>query len=203
MKTFWDDRYRAAEYVYGEVPNVFFASILQTLPPGRLLLPAEGEGRNGVFAATLGWEVYAFDQSEEGRRKAMALAASNQVNMQYDITDVQQAAYPEATFDVIALIYTHFPPDIRTAFHAQVIRWLKPGGLLIVEGFTKEHLSYNQRNPSVGGPREEQLLYSAEELRNDFSMLEQLYGEEMEVELNEGAGHRGLGKVIRLLAKKP
>ena len=74
MKNFWDERYKAKAYVYGKEPNQYFAEKLRELEPGKILLPAEGEGRNAVFAARQGWEVSAFDSSSEGRKKAFLLA---------------------------------------------------------------------------------------------------------------------------------
>ena len=82
---FWDERYRSEQYVYGETPNKYLAGKLAGLKPGKILFPADGEGRNGVYAATLGWEVFAFDQSAEGKRKAEQLAAKKGVHINYAV----------------------------------------------------------------------------------------------------------------------
>jgi hypothetical protein len=74
MKEQWNERYSASEYIYGTGPNTWLVEKLAGLQPGKILFPAEGEGRNAVHAARLGWNVAAFDQSEAGRKKALKLA---------------------------------------------------------------------------------------------------------------------------------
>ncbi len=110
MKSFWDERYAAPEYVYGETPNAFFKAQLEKLSPGRLLLPCEGEGRNAVFAAQMGWEVAAFDQSEMGRDKALRLAERKAVQINYQICDWSEASYPAR---ILRRHCAHFRPLTR------------------------------------------------------------------------------------------
>ena len=81
MKDFWDSRYKETAFVYGEMPNVFFAEELKKIEPGTIILPCEGEGRNAVFAAQLGWNVKAFDFSESGKQKAETLAQKNKLQL--------------------------------------------------------------------------------------------------------------------------
>ena len=85
MKDFWNDRYGRAEYAYGKEPNVFFKEQLDQLQPGKILLPAEGEGRNAVYAAEKGWQASAYDWSENAYKKAMQLAEEKKVNIDYQI----------------------------------------------------------------------------------------------------------------------
>ncbi|AEE52382.1 class I SAM-dependent methyltransferase [Haliscomenobacter hydrossis] len=197
MKTFWDERYSSAEYVYGESPNAFFKAQLEQLTPGTLLLPCEGEGRNAVFAAGKGWLVEAFDQSEAGRTKALQLAERKGLNIHYQIGDWLEMTYPEASFDVIALVFAHLPAALRTAAHQQVIPYLKPGGVLILEGFNKAQLQYQ-----TGGPRDLAMLFSEAELRHDFAALDILELYETEVELDEGVFHQGKAAVIRMVGRR-
>jgi len=85
LQQFWDERYSQPEYAYGREPNVFFREQIEPLQPGRLLMPAEGEGRNGVYAARKGWVVDAFDISEKGREKALRLAEEMGVAIHYQV----------------------------------------------------------------------------------------------------------------------
>ena len=198
MKEHWDERYSAEEYIYGTRPNAWFAEKLSGINPGKLLLPAEGEGRNAVFAATLGWDVSAFDQSEEGKKKALKLAAGKGVAINYTIADLTTFNCHEAHFDAIALIFVHMPVEIRQMVHQNLIKCLKPGGYLILEAFTKKQI----QNTS-GGPRTELLLYESEYLQNDLSELEIIEFEETTTVLSEGPLHQGEAFVLRLLAHKP
>ena len=160
----WDDRYSKEEFVYGEEPNNFLREQLQKLKPGKILFPAEGEGRNAVFAATKGWDVYAFDISSVGKRKAEELAKKNNVKIKYEVGGLQSLNYKPESFDVIALIYAHFPAEIKSEYHKTLGNYLKKGGIIIFEAFSKKHLEYNSRNESVGGPREIEMLFSKEEI---------------------------------------
>lgn len=204
MKDLWNKRYSETEYVYGEEPNKFFKETLDILPVGKILLPADGEGRNGVYAATKGWIVDAFDQSDRAKEKALALARTKGVNITYQIADIKEAIekYPPESFDVIALIFVHLPSEIKTKYHQALLSLLKKGGHLIIEGFSKKHVDYQQKNPNVGGPCESDLLYSMQEIESMFVGLNTLLFTEVEVELSEGAGHAGKGSVVRFVGKK-
>jgi len=197
MNNFWNERYSSEEYAYGESPNEFVKEEIAKLSPGKALFPAEGEGRNAVFAASLGWEVTAFDASSEGKRKAELLAAKHKVEIKYDITDYQNASYPENYFDVLVLTYAHMPVELRESVHRKLSSFLKSGGTLILEGFTKKQINNN-----TGGPRNIDFLFSEEELKNDFSTLSQLHIYETETTLNEGQFHQGTASVIRIIGKK-
>lgn len=70
----WNDRYSKNGFAFGEAPNDYLKEQLEKLDTGTILFPAEGEGRNAVFAAKLGWTVSAFDISVEGKNKAILLA---------------------------------------------------------------------------------------------------------------------------------
>lgn len=202
MKEFWDDRYNQTTYVYGEEPNLFFKENLNKLEVGRILLPAEGEGRNAVYAARKMWQVEAFDQSAQGREKAMKLAEKYQVSFSYTIGGIDALNYPPASFDLIAFIYAHTPSNIRSHFHADLLPYLKSGGYVILEGFSKAHQKHQQDNPHAGGPREEDMLYSVEEIPLLFPGLETLALTEQEIILSEGIAHKGEASVIRYIGRK-
>jgi len=197
MKEFWNNRYSNEEYAYGIQPNKFFRQELLKLKPKSILLPAEGEGRNAVFAAKNEWNVTAFDQSISGQNKAIKLA-----NKQDAIIDFQVASFedfktiPEA-FHCIALIHAHTPAVKRNAYHRKIINFLKPGGTLILEGFSKEQFSR-----SSGGPKNIDMLFSEEELLEDFRQLKEIKIVTIDTELKEGIFHQGTASVIRLIATK-
>lgn len=197
MKKFWDLRYSQPEYVYGKEPNRYFEYILRNLKPGKLLLPAEGEGKNAVFAAENGWIVTAVDYSAKARDKAIKYAVERKVKMDYLVSDVEKYNFPENEYDVAALIYAHFPLRCRANIHKAVIKSIKPGGTLIVEAFSKKQI-----NNYTGGPREVNLLYNLEELLEDFKGMVIGIAAETEIELSEGIYHKGRADVIRILAKK-
>lgn len=197
MSDFWNVRYATDEYVYGTEPNSFFRENLLKLTPGKILLPAEGEGRNAVFAAKQGWQVTAFDNSIEGQRKALQLADKEGVSISYLIDSYDSANFPFEYFDCIPLIYTHMPHDKRTVYHQKLASFLKPGGSLILEGFSKNQLQFNS-----GGPKDYGMLFSVEELKSDFSEFNIIKAEETEIELKEGVFHDGKASVIRLFATR-
>lgn len=197
MKAFWDKRYAREAYAYGVHPNQFFKEKLLGLPPGKLLLPAEGEGRNAVFAAQNGWDVTAFDFSSSGRKKARALARQHEVRFEYQLTDFKAFKASPSSFECIALIYVHMPADQRKSFHNKVVKLLKPGGTLLLESYSKE-----QFYKESGGPKRMDLLCSEEELRADFQSLKTVRMETIETEINEGEFHQGLASIVRLIGMK-
>ena len=198
----WDDRYRKEEFAYGEQPNIYLKEQLEKLEAGTILFPAEGEGRNAVFAAKLGWKVSAFDISMEGKNKALRLAATNHVTIDYQVGELQALYYSPEQFDCIALIYAHFPADIKSLYHMTLDNYLRKGGIVIFEAFSKSHLDYISRDEKMGGPRDIAMLFSIEEILSDFSDYEIIELVEKEIELNEGSFHDGTGSVIRFTGQK-
>ncbi len=193
MQAFWNQRYEEPGFAYGTQPNLFFKTQLDLLTPGTLLMPAEGEGRNAVYAATKGWTVTAFDSSSSGQRKAHQLAQENTVTLHYLLEDAREVSFPEASFDAIGLIFVHLPPNFRSDFHQKVVSWLKPGGYLILEGFSKDQLQH----PS-GGPKDPAMLFSEAMLREDFQLLQDIHIESITTTLEEGQYHVGSAAVVRL-----
>lgn len=198
----WNDRYSKEEFAYGEQPNTYLKEQLEKLPAGTILFAAEGEGRNAVFAAKLGWQVSAFDISMEGKNKALKLAKANNVGIDYEIGLLPDLNYSNQQFDAIALIYAHFPADIKSLYHKILDTLLRKGGIIIFEAFSKKHLAYLAKNENVGGPKDIDILFSIEEIKSDFANYDILELEEKEIELNEGLFHNGTGSVIRFLGRK-
>ena len=197
MNKFWDERYSSEDFVYGKEPNEFFKSEIDKLPPGNLLLPSEGEGRNAVYAAQLKWTVDAFDQSEKGKEKCELLAKENNVQINYTVADALEINLNENYYDMLALIFAHYPSRIRKQVHQKCIKALKPGGLLVLEAFNPLQL-----NNQSGGPKDIDMLYTTEILKDDFADLTIKYLEELSVDLSEGKHHSGKGDVVRVLATK-
>jgi cyclopropane fatty-acyl-phospholipid synthase-like methyltransferase len=201
-KEFWNQRYGAEEYAYGEEPNAYFKEQLLKLKPGKILLPADGECRNGVFAARQGWEVHAFDLSEEARNKAMRLAQKHGVEVAFDVADLAHLELEAESFDVIALIFAHFPSDKKHDFHKKIVSWLKPGGTLIFEAFHKDHIRLSEENPKVGGPKNPDMLFDKAEVEQIFSNFEFSELNETLSELEEGQFHVGKSSLVRFTGIK-
>ncbi len=203
MKEFWEKRYANERFAYGIEPNVFFEKILEENQlKGSILLPGEGEGRNAVFAATKGLNVTCFDMSSQGKQKALKLAKQNNVTINYLVGEFSELHFEENSFDAIALIYAHFPANLKTAYHKKLTSYLKKGGLLILEGFSENQLKINKENQQSFGPKNIDMLYSVESIKNDFKDLEiQVLNQEL-IDLDEGIHHIGKGDVIRFIGKK-
>lgn len=198
MKDFWNKRYAGEEYAYGTSPNEFLKSELgKILNPGRILFPAEGEGRNAVYAASLGWDVVAFDVSEMGMEKALRLAEKNKVTIEYLLQGYQTINLPQESFDVIGLFFAHMPSELRAQYHQNLSGFLKPGGKIIMEAFSEYQLGR-----SSGGPQNIAMLFSKEKLEHDFRSLKNLSIKETERELSEGGSHKGMASLIQLTAEK-
>lgn len=196
-KAEWNKRYNSKEYIYGKEPNVFLKNSLSKLNKGRILFPAEGEGRNSVFAAKMGWQAEAFDISETGREKALKLALAMGVQINYKITSAEEASYPINTFDCLGLFFCHLPTANRNLLINNWLDWLKPGGALIFEAFAKEQI-----NLSSGGPKNLDLLYSTQEVKHILSTCSEVNIQKHETELDEGPFHKGKAITIKALAYK-
>ena len=202
MSQKWNERYKHQEFAYGKEPNLFFKEWLPKFKQGSILMPADGEGRNGVFAAQLGWHVTSLDLSIEGRSKALLLAKENDVALEYLVGDFEHIKFEQETFDAIGLIYAHFPAEKKALFHTKLNSYLKPGGILIFEAFSKNHLDFSKLDPKVGGPKDINMLYSKAEITTAFNNYEPILLEEKEVLLNEGEYHKGKSAVIRFIGRK-
>lgn len=194
MKDFWNQRYGAEAYAYGKDGNAFLKEELAKLSPGKILLPADGEGRNACMAAKMGWDVTAFDYSQEGVEKALKLAYEMDVKINFTCCDYQDFS-TKNKFDVVGLIYAHMPN--RKSFHQLAIDHLKSGGKLILEGFNKKQLGKDS-----GGPQKLEMLYNEQELQEDFKDFEELRIWETQTHLTEGLYHVGNAEVIRVIGTK-
>ncbi|MHC5201743.1 class I SAM-dependent methyltransferase [Myroides sp. LJL119] len=202
MEDFWNQRYQEQSWAYGKEPNVYFKQKLQNISPGKILFACEGEARNAVYAAKKGFQVHAFDFSVMAKNKAMLLAKENKVTINYEVLSLEQVSYPEQSFDVLVLIYAHLPRQEQITYHKKLIGFLKPGGLLILEGFSKEHHQNQLNSKKAGGPKDHQMLYELSCLKQDFKDFDFLETAQLQVVLQEGEFHQGLSDIIRIYAKK-
>lgn len=199
---FWNERYAQDEYIYGEEPNEYLRKKLSILSPGKILFPADGEGRNSVYAALKGWDSEAFDISIEGKIKAELLAQEKETRIYYTVSDVEHIAYPKSSFDALALIYAHFPLSDRSSYHQKLSAFVKKDGFLILEAFSKSHTKFQKVDPQVGGPKDPEMLYHLDDIISDFPDFEFKEAIEEKIQLNEGNHHKGTASVIRVFAKK-
>lgn len=193
---FWNSRFAENETVYGEKPNRFFQEFIDSHKPGTLLLPAEGEGRNALYAASKKWKVDAFDFSDTARAKALKKAAERKLKLNYFPLSIEEFQ-ADKKYGAVGLIYVHLPESLRKFFHRQVYDSLEPGGFLVLEAFAKEQLLFDS-----GGPRDADLLYDAPSICSDFPFLHVLSCGQREVELNEGPFHQGKAAVLQLVGQK-
>lgn len=197
MKSFWDERYSEPGLAYGSDPNVFIKSFLDKHEPGRILFPAEGQGRNAIYAASKGWIVDAFDYSDAARRVAVQEADRAGVRINYWIEELQSFSSDSSIYDAIALCYVHLPKEERKVLYDALIDALKSGGLLVMEAFTRTQLAYRS-----GGPKSEDLLYSKDIVEEDFRALETVFIQALNTKLNEGKYHVGEAHVVRYVGRK-
>ncbi|WP_263770913.1 class I SAM-dependent methyltransferase [Propionivibrio soli] len=194
----WDQNYSIEGYKYGTSPNHFLVQQEHLLPrAARVLVPGDGEGRNGVWLASQGHRVTSVDSSAVGLAKARALAERQSVQLQTVLADLADWSPAAQSCDAVALIFVHLPSATRQDVHRRLAQSLARGGILILEAFHPAQLGYGS-----GGPKDADMLYTLESLRADFSgVLEELSAFEGEIALDEGAGHQGQGYVTRWVGR--
>lgn len=193
----WDNRYDEDRYFYGEEPNYFVKRELPGMPAGRGLFLAEGEGRNVVFAAGLGHDVVAVDNSIVGQRKALELAKRAGVEIEYRCEDLIEGEWNLEQWDYVVLCFAHLPPELMPGVHGRVVGCLKPGGRIFVVSFAK-----SQFGRKSGGPPRLEWLHDVETLREEFDGIGWERLEECEVGLEESVGHIGEAMVIEGVGEK-
>ena len=197
---FWNGRFASESYVFGTRPAAFLVDNAHYVPPrSRVLVPADGEGRNSVFLAAMGHEVVATDIAKEGIAKARKLADARGVSVEFRHLDLQGWQWPEAEFDAVVAIFIQFaPPAFRDEIFAGMKRAVRPGGIALLHGYTPKQLEYR-----TGGPPDVEQLYTEKLLRTAFADWELLRIEAYERELDEGEGHKGLSAIVDMIARRP
>jgi SAM-dependent methyltransferase len=196
----WEERYANPEYVFGREPNAFLKGCGPYLQKGqKALAVADGEGRNGVWLAQQGLDVLSIDFSPAAIGKARKLAADRKVSLKFEIASLEQWKWPTAEFDVVAAIFIQFAgPSLRTRIFDGIRNCLKPGGLLLLEGYRPKQLAYG-----TGGPSEVENMYTREILLSAFGDWEIFTLHEYDTVVSEGARHSGMSALIDLVARKP
>ncbi|MEZ4585287.1 MAG: class I SAM-dependent methyltransferase [Gemmatimonadales bacterium] len=194
----WDERYAASDYFYGTEPNDFLRSVADRIPRGRVLMLADGEGRNGVYLAGLGHQVTSVDRSPVGLAKARALALERGVTLTTIEADLADHRIEPGAWDAVVLIFCHLPRPLRREVHRRAVAGLEPGGALVLEAYTPAQLGRG-----TGGPRQLELLMTLDELREELTGLDLVVARELERDVIEGAGHGGPSSVVQILGFRP
>jgi SAM-dependent methyltransferase len=195
----WQSRFAAPGYLFGTAPNAFLKAQAPLLRKGQTALAiADGEGRNGVFLAEQGLDVLSVDFSPQAQEKVRKLAAERGVTLRVEQADITKWTWPAAAFDVVAVIFIQFskPPE-RDKIFAGIKRALKPGGLLLMQGYGLKQLDYK-----TGGPSDVTRLYTREILETAFSDFASLDIREYDSVLEEGERHAGMSALIDLVGRK-
>lgn len=195
----WQERFAGDDYRFGTEPNAFLKAQAQLLRKGQTALAiADGEGRNGVFLAQQGLDVLSVDFSPNAQAKARKLATARGVTMRVEQIDIIDWVWPANAFDVVAAIFFQFArPADRVKIFAGIKRALKPGGLLLLEGYRPKQLDYK-----TGGPSKIENLYTRELLEAAFADFASIDIREYDAEIHEGAGHGGMSALIDLVGRK-
>jgi SAM-dependent methyltransferase len=196
---FWDQRFAEPGFKYGTEPNAFLVEAARRLAPASVVLvPGDGEGRNGVWLAEQGHAVTSVDNSSVGLQKAQTLAAERGVTLTTALVDLADWSPQPGSVDAVVLIYVHLPGSIRLRAHRALAQWLKPGGWLILEAFHPQQLQH-----ASGGPKDVDMLYTPEQLTAEFDgLLKPALAWQGETTLAEGPGHQGLAHVTRWLGQR-
>jgi SAM-dependent methyltransferase len=195
----WEKRYSAKEYIFGEGPNAFLERQKALLPKsGKALAVSDGEGRNGVWLAEQGLDVVSMDFSPTAQDKARALAAKRGVKLTLELADIYTYDWPSEAYDVTVVVFIQYMgPECRARTFDGIRKALKPGGLLLMEGYTPKQIEFG-----TGGPKEVENMYTRELLETSFGSFTSLKIEEYELEMHEGTSHGGMSAVINLVARK-
>ena len=196
----WNARYAFEGYLFGTAPNTFLVSCRALIPAGgRVLCVGDGEGRNSVWLATQGFTVDAFEPSPVAIAKAQALAAARGVTVHVDVAGVDEWPWPEQAYDAVAAIFIQFaPPAQRQRLFAHILGALRPGGLLLLEGYALGQLAHD-----TGGPRVPDQLYTEEQLRAELALFTLESLRSYETDIDEGPAHSGVSAVIDVVARRP
>jgi SAM-dependent methyltransferase len=196
----WDERYATSEYVYGTAPNVFLTGAAPHIRPnGRVLAVADGEGRNGVWLSQQGFDVVSVDASTVALAKAGRLAAERGVSLALEHADLLSWDWPVEALDAVVAIFIQFAgPEDRARLFEDMKQAVRPGGVLILQGYRPEQIAYG-----TGGPPNAENLYTETMLRDAFADWDVVHMKAHDSVITEGSGHHGLSALIDLVARKP
>jgi SAM-dependent methyltransferase len=195
----WNEKFSQTDFTYGTEPNDFLKSMAEKIKPrGNVLSLCEGEGRNGVFLAELGFHVVAVDGSSVGLEKARKLAEERKVEIQTIVADLADYKIEPDSWDAIVIIFGHLPVELRRSVNPSIVKGLKKGGVFVLEGYSQNQLQYD-----TGGPKDYSMLYDLGAVKSELAGLDFEIARELEREIIEGKSHTGIGSVVQILARKP
>lgn len=196
----WQQRYSTDAYLFGREPSQFLTKYPEYLVAGNTALAvADGEGRNSVHMAAAGMKVTAFDYAPAGIAKAQRLAEERGAEVDFRLSDIGTWDWGGQQFDsVFGIFFQFLEPDQRSEVFSKIADAVKPGGFLLLHGYTPEQISYG-----TGGPPRAEMMYTAQLLRDAFPHMEILKLETYLAELDEGPGHSGTSALIDFIARKP
>lgn len=197
----WNERFLATEdYLFGKEPNAFLAKqAAARIKPGMTVLAiADGEGRNGVWLAQQGCEVWSVDAAPAATVKAQKLAAERGVQMHIETRDASEMDWDARQYDLVVGIFFQFAnPQLRAQLFDGMKRATKSGGYLLIEGYGMKQLEYK-----TGGPDIPEHLYTLDLMRDSFGDMDIEVLEEYDAELSEGDRHQGTSALVDLVARK-
>ena len=192
----WDERYGSLEYVYGTKPNDFLVSSASRIPKGKVLCLGEGEGRNAVYLASLGYEVVAVDQSSVGLAKAEKLAQQQNVQIQTITANLANFMIQPKAWDGIVSIFCHLPSTLWRRVHREAVTGLKQDGVLVLEAYSPHQLKFK-----TGGPTNLDFLVSLDVVKTELADLDLEVVQEIERDVTEGIYHTGRAAVVQVVGK--
>lgn len=195
----WQTRFSVDHYVFGTEPNTFVTRNAGRIKPGgKVLSVADGEGRNGVWLAGQGFEVTSQDFSPRAQQKARALAAERGVTLTFELSDIRKRNWEEGAYDgVVGIFFQFLYPEARAAVFEAMSRAVRPGGVLLIEGYGPKQLDY-----ATGGPKDLAQLYTPELLRDAFGHFSELEVTAYDAEIEEGPGHSGMSALVDLVGRR-
>jgi SAM-dependent methyltransferase len=196
--TFWDERYASVDWAFGTEPNDFLRQQAPQLPVGPTLCIGDGEGRNGVYLATLGHEVTSVDLSEVGLAKAQRLAAEHGVNITTEVADLATFGPGTGRWSAIVSIFCHLPSALRAAVYPRLVTGLAPGGVFLLESYTPDQIGRG-----TGGPGDPDLMNKPAQLTMELAGLDIIHLWEGERDVVEGPFHSGRAAVVQYLGRRP
>jgi 2-polyprenyl-3-methyl-5-hydroxy-6-metoxy-1,4-benzoquinol methylase len=163
----WDRRYADVANLWATKPNRFLVAEVASVPAGRALDLACGEGQNAIWLASVGWDVTGVDFSEVAIRKAATRAERDGVEVEFVCADLVEYEPAQASYDLVLVMYLHIPATRRRAVHEQAAAAVAPGGTFLLLGHDLTNLA-----DGVGGPKDPDLLYTAEEIASELPEVE-------------------------------
>lgn len=198
----WDARFDTDTYIFGTAPADFLVAQQDRLKAAagqNALAIADGEGRNSVFMAECGLNVTAMDSSEKGLEKARKLASDRKADIDFQKADLKTWDWAENQWDIVVAIFIQFAdPQFRSEIFSGLKRTVKPGGLILLHGYTPKQVEYG-----TGGPPTPEVMYTEDLLRDAFGDMQIETLKAYEKVIDEEPGHSGLSALIDLVARKP